>query len=372
MATRPETARKILVHWMDGVIAFVAFFFTVAVVTAAREDQITIPVALVVWVSLMGVCGLFLLILRTAFEDRPRPVVYLVVSGLLAVLATALIVPDSPAGSWEMALGIWLSGLALCVRARITALWFVAVTAASTVYISAISDLPWQVTLAVQGVSNAVIAASMMLWLWLWRTIKEAHHSRDAKARLAVSEERLRFARDLHDLLGHSLSVITLKSELAAKLAERDAGRAAEEIAQVRTLAADARLEVDAAVQGYRQLDLDAELAGVRAALEAAGATCVVEASAADLSPAARALLAWVVREGATNVLKHSTAKRCVITLREGVLEMRNDGLPAWPSADDSGTGLRGLSERLAAAGGSLSAAPTDAGEFVLRAAVSG
>jgi two-component system sensor histidine kinase DesK len=114
----------------------------------------------------------------------------------------------------------------------------------------------------------------------------------------------------------------------------------------------------------------------VRAALEAAGARCTIEARADELSPPARTLLAWAVREGATNVLKHSRATRCSITIDGGVLEMRNDGVKA-PAADtgketssDTGSGLRGLAERMATAGGSFSATSTPAGEFVLRAEV--
>jgi two-component system sensor histidine kinase DesK len=103
-------------------------------------------------------------------------------------------------------------------------------------------------------------------------------------------------------------------------------------------------------------------------ALEAAGARCLIEARAEDLSPAGRALLAWVVREGGTNVLKHSAATTCAITIERGVLEMRNDGVKEPFSAP--GSGLRGLSERLTTAGGSLTAAPTPTGEFLLRAAV--
>lgn len=368
MATRPETARKILIHWMDGVFGFLAVFFLAMVIVAVADGKISILHGVVVGICLMGVCGLFLLIMRAAFDDKPRPTWLLVLSGGCAVVATLLVPPGSPEGSWDMAAGLWLAGLAMHVRLRVIIPWMLGVLVACTLYITSVTSMPWQLQLLTQAVNCVLTVISMMLWLWLWRTIREAHQGKEAKARLAVSEERLRFARDLHDLLGHSLSVISLKSELAAKLSDKDIPRAAAEIAQVRALTAEARLEVDAAVQGYRSLDLDAELTGVRAALEAAGARCTIEADAGDLSPAARALLAWVVREGATNILRHSTATRCVITLHRGVLEMRNDGVHGWN--DGTGSGLRGLSERLATVGGSLEAAPTGDGEFVVRAVV--
>lgn len=369
MATRPETARKILVYWMDGMIVFLAILFVALLVTAGASGRISIPLAAVAGVCLLGLCALFPFILRAAFDGKPRPTGQLIVSGLLTAVALVLVPDGDPEGWWEMAGGLWLSALAMHVRLRTTLAVGVALVAWLTAYGALVLGQSWQVQLITDSITNFLLVGALLLWLWLWRMIKEACDSRDAKAGLAVSEERLRFARDLHDLLGHSLSVISLKSELAAKLAAKDPGRASAEMAEVRRLAAESLTEVDAAVQGYRMLDLDLELTGVRAALEAAGAQCVIEASTEDLAPATRALLAWVVREGATNILKHSTATRCVITLDQGVLEIRNDGVHA-DRPDEGGSGLRGLGERMAAVGGSLRAAPTDTGEFLLRAAV--
>jgi two-component system sensor histidine kinase DesK len=151
-------------------------------------------------------------------------------------------------------------------------------------------------------------------------------------------------------------------------MATKDPVRAASEMSEVRRLAGESLIEVQVAVDGYRSLDLDKELAGARAALEAAGATCTIDARAEDLSPPARILLAWAIREGATNVLKHSRATWCSITIDGGVLEMRNDGVHAPDGG--TGSGLRGLAERMSTAGGSFSASPTRTGEFLLRARV--
>ncbi|MEU4234130.1 histidine kinase [Nonomuraea sp. NPDC026600] len=370
MATRPETAKKILLYWMDASVALMAVLLSMQIIASVNERRISVPHAVAAGTCLLASLAFGLLVLRDAFDDRPRPVAKLAAGGLFAAGALALIPPSTTDGSWGMAGIIWLSFLALYLPLRATACVGAALVALTTVHLSAVTAQPWPVVLITMTLSAVLLPATMKLWRWLWWTIREAYDGREAKATLAVSHERLRFARDLHDLLGHSLSVITLKSELAAKLATIDEGKAAAEMAEVRRLAAESLAEVQVAVDGYRLLDLDTELAGVRVALEAAGARCVIEARADDLSPAARTLLAWAVREGATNVLKHSTATRCAIVIDGGVLEMRNDGVPATGGMDGAGSGLRGLAERMAAAGGSFSAAPTPAGEFLLRAAV--
>jgi two-component system sensor histidine kinase DesK len=323
-----------------------------------------------------SVLVLYCLVLRDAYDDRPRPVLKLTAGALLAAVLVALQAPQPTVdpGAWETIVFIWLASAALYLP-----LWSILTVGAAlvtvlTVYVSVATDLSWQGALMTYTFSALVWPSATLVWRWVWRTIRDAYDSQQAKARLAVSEERLRFARDLHDLLGHSLSVITLKSELSAKMATKDAARAATEMSEVRRLAAESLAEVQVAVDGYRALDLDEELAGVRAALEAAGARCTIEARADELSPPARTLLAWAVREGATNVLKHSRATRCSITIDGGVLEMRNDGVqapvPGSGTGSGTGSGLRGLAERMATAGGSFSAAPTPAGEFVLRAEV--
>ncbi|WP_232306566.1 sensor histidine kinase [Thermobifida cellulosilytica] len=222
------------------------------------------------------------------------------------------------------------------------------------------------------GLTLLFVAGNVAM-LWLWEIAREATLAREARARLAVSEERLRFARDMHDLLGHSLSGIAVKSELAARLAARDPERAAAEMAEVQQIAREALREVRAAVSGYRSVDLAEELASVRSVLTAAGVRTTVTGSAAALPEQSRSLVAWLVREGATNVLRHSSARRCDITLverdRSCVVEVYNDGVR--PGRETVfGNGLTGLSERVAAVGGTLSATGTGDGGFLLRAVV--
>ncbi|MFI6908341.1 sensor histidine kinase [Nonomuraea sp. NPDC050394] len=372
MAARPELARRVLLYWMDGMIAFIAVAFAFMLLGLVSGGTISAERALLAGALLLTQFALFPFILRAAYDDKPRPTVLLVISGLAMLASVALVPPGLGASTWEIVAGLWLAGLAISVPWRVSVAFGVALAAITVPVAVVVSGLPLAVALVGEGATLVVTPLATWLLVWLWRTIKEAHESQEAKSRLAVAEERLRFARDLHDLLGHSLSVISIKSELAAKLSAKNTGRAAGEMSQVRELAGVALAEVQAAVEGYRSLDLSLELATVRATLEAAGARCTVKAHIDDLTPAARTLLAWAVREGATNILKHSTATRCAITIDRGVLEMRNNGVKG--PRRTTGSGLRGLSERLTAAGGTFSASVTDAdsdsGEFLLRAAV--
>jgi two-component system sensor histidine kinase DesK len=369
MAARPDTARKILIYWMDAMMVFTGLISLGATLGSAMSGTLSLAQASISAAFLIGFYALFPFLLREAFETSPGLTPKLLVAAAFAV-GSGMPLPFGAGTStvWIQTESLWLAAAALYLPLRVTACVAVGTAALVTGYIVLAGGEAWQGVLLGCVISYPLTIGAMLLWRWLWWVIRDAHHSREAKARLAVAEERLRFARDLHDLLGHSLSVITLKSELAAKLATKDAGRAAAEMAEVRGLAVDSLAEVQQAVHGYQALDLEEELAGVRAALEATGARCVIDARADGLSPAARVLLAWAVREGGTNVLKHSNATRCAITIDGGVLEMRNDGVAGQPSAP--GNGLLGLSERLTTAGGSCSAAPVAAGEFLLRAAV--
>ena len=189
----------------------------------------------------------------------------------------------------------------------------------------------------------------------------ELVEARDELARNAVAQERLRFARDLHDLLGHSLSLIALKSELAGRLAEIDPARAREEMADVEAAARRALAEVRDAVSGYRQVSLPQALAEARSALSAAGITLRSPAPTEPLPGAVDAVLGWVVREATTNVLRHSAAQ--VVTVQ---LETDADGVTLTVSDDGvggdgtAGAGLAGLTERVTALGGRLEAGPVD------------
>jgi two-component system, NarL family, sensor histidine kinase DesK len=284
----------------------------------------------------------------------------------------------------------WVSAVVLSPmsRRRIVALCL-GTGAVAAVYASAASkhlypdgDMPWYVLVpfmfALYSGMCGLIAFVNRYQRRMWDLHQETHAARDALARLAVTEERLRFSRDLHDLLGHSLSLIAVKSELAMRLADADPARAGAEMADVQRAARDALREVRAAVHGYRAVELDAELAGVRAVLEAAGVRCDAGDVPDGLPPEVRSVLAWVIREGATNVIKHSEARHCAVALTayggSVVLEMRNDGVRAGDAGarpgGTGGAGLTGLAERVAALGGEVTAGRHGRDGFLLRAAV--
>jgi two-component system sensor histidine kinase DesK len=207
----------------------------------------------------------------------------------------------------------------------------------------------------------------------LARGNRELRAAREELAKLAVSEERLRIARDVHDLLGHSLSVIALKSELAAKLVERDPSRAAAELDDIQSVSRQALAEVRSTVQGYRSLGLGEALEGAEAALSAAGIDYHVERGEIRVTPEVEAVLAWAIREGATNVVRHSNAEHCDIRIRRDrdslAVEVEDDGHAPTPSGPD-GSGLAGLAERAMGVHGTVEAGAKREGGFRLRLTV--
>ncbi|WP_128435394.1 sensor histidine kinase [Streptomyces cyaneus] len=213
------------------------------------------------------------------------------------------------------------------------------------------------------------LAFSAIFSVWLLNAVYELDEARETRARLAVAEERLRFGRDLHDVMGRNLAVIALKSELAVQLARRERPEAVEQMIEVQRIAQESQREVRDVVRGYREADLGVELAGAQGVLTAAGIECEVTGEAAGLPAEVQSALAWVVREATTNVLRHGDAGRCVVGVRvtEGrvVLTVENDGAAAETVENDGaagacdgggGSGLAGLRERLAAVDGTLEA----------------
>lgn len=189
--------------------------------------------------------------------------------------------------------------------------------------------------------------------LWVLGVVHELDRARGAQADLAVAEERLRFSRDVHDVMGRRLSTIAVQAELAATLAERGDARTAERIREVRTTAHEALREARALARGYRPVDLDQELEGARSLLASAGIHA--EADLSGLPPQWAEPVARLVREGVTNTLRHSRATRVEIGLAAGVVTLRNDGVHARDRASEGGgSGLRTLAADAATHGGRL------------------
>ncbi|WP_340559944.1 sensor histidine kinase [Streptomyces sp. GSL17-111] len=323
-----------------------------------------------------------------ALGRRDRPTGLLATQGVLAVLVgTASMVLHGIGRQPDFGVAMTLCGgllafaatpLVINLRRARQVLWLVCGATA----------LAAGLALAVTGALRGLVAAAVFTLLltgamaftgrfsaWLLGAVLELDAARETQARLAVAEERLRFGRDLHDVLGRNLSVIALKSELAAQLAQRGSAAAVEQMAEVQRIARESQREMRDVVRGYREAGLDAELAGARGVLEAAGISCRIDTGReARLPQPVQSALAWVVREGTTNVLRHADAAQCTITLRAGtgrtVLTMENDGVRHRPQARTTGvgTGLPGLRERLGPLHGTLTAGSVADGRFRLTA----
>jgi two-component system sensor histidine kinase DesK len=201
----------------------------------------------------------------------------------------------------------------------------------------------------------------------LVRVLDELEATRTELAELAVGRERLRVSRDLHDLLGHSLSAVSLKGDLAIRLLRSDPPAARAEIQSLTEVARDTLRGVRAVTSDEHMVSLSAEIEGAAALLSAAGIDARIDLDLPDLPPPVENVLAWTVREGITNVLRHSQASTCSITAerRDGMvrLEIENDGVPA---SVGRGSGLAGLTERATALSGSVWGGPVGDRSFKL------
>ncbi|MFD9942274.1 sensor histidine kinase [Nonomuraea sp. NPDC059023] len=272
--------------------------------------------------------------------------------GVTALASVPLVGPlaaAQEAGRWES--WAWIGASILATAPVLGRRPVVVTTVAATLAAAALLAW-WHGDIGYFTITVAVglcLVAVSGLHLWLWTLLVEADDGRKAQVKLAAAEERLRFARDVHDLLGHDLSVIALKAELA----ERDPGRAAEEAADLRRLAAAALSDLRRAVHGYREVDLRAQITAIEQVLRSSGVRCTATLPAQDLPQDVAARLAPVVREAGTNVLRHSKATWCTIEVGPDGVTVANDGAAERP-ADPHSSGLRGLADRLAESGGTL------------------
>ena len=217
------------------------------------------------------------------------------------------------------------------------------------------ASISMSMVLAMAAVTGGMIASQRQ------RALAEA---REENARLAIQDERNRMARDVHDILGHSLTVITVKAELAARLMDVSPDRAKAEIADLERLARDALADVRQAVAGFREMSLPAELARARSSLAAAGIEADLPTAADAVPSHLRELCAWTLREGVTNVIRHSAATSCHVTLDERGITIADNG--SGPQPGTPGTGLVGLKERAEGAGARLTTRPVSPHGFEL------
>ena len=319
-----------------------------------------------VWQSVLAGAGVIAfggLFMQVVMTQRP-PLV-----PLAAMAAIAAVLTLSAIDSFALMFVYVASAAAVRMSGRDAALavgGVTAVAAATLALTDPESAFFWAITGTVLGTGT--------LWFLIGGILRSNAELREARAELAelaVAEERLRFARDMHDLLGHDLSLIALKAELAGKLLPARVGDAAAEVADIRSLSRSALTQVREAVDGYRQPTLPAELAGAGVAFEAAGIELSVDGAGDTLEPDVESVLAWAVREGATNVIRHSGAGRAVIRITADAagaeLEIADDGRGEPGSREPEGHGLAGLIERAHALGGTVEAAADPDGGFRLR-----
>lgn len=371
--TRSRVERRDLLPnmWAIFVTLWLAFIFPgpVATLLTTPVTPWPMPTALA-WTVAFAASFLWLMLYKPFRDAELTTSERWVQIGVLALLTGLVLYIDLsyPVGwFWLFIYVVMAAGVVLPTRAAIGTIIAVTVLAAGI----DVARMGWIVALSAAGIT--IWGVCTIMWRRLVVTVDELRAAREELARLAVAEERLRFARDLHDLLGHSLTLITLKSELAGRLLPADGERAAGEVADVERVARQALREVREAVAGYRRPTLAGELAGVRDLLAAAGIETRIDADTGPLPPELDAVLAWTIREGATNVIRHSGARHCQIRVivEDGAVraEVIDDGRgsPATEPAETSGSGLSGLAERVAAFGGRMTAGPDAGGGFRLQ-----
>jgi two-component system sensor histidine kinase DesK len=293
----------------------------------------------------------------------------LIALGLLPVIAVVLLAGGAPM-SFAALFVYFVAAVGLRLPPRIA----VAVTLLTALGVGLAGWLEGDGSSAISATVLTILSIGVLMTAFgrIARANQELRETRDELARLAVSEERLRISRDLHDLLGHSLSVIAIKSQLARKLVERDPTRAATELHDIQAVTRTALTEVREAVQGYRRLALAEALESARTALAAAGIDCELADGDVVLPADVDAVLAWAVREGTTNVIRHSGALHCAIRVRadgdRAAVEIEDDGHAAPTTA--RGSGLSGLRERARRVRGELEAGALPGGGFRLRLTV--
>lgn len=318
---------------------------------------------------------IFSVLIVVALSTTPATVVACAVAGVLYVralyarpgswvlrlmpvgaIAAVIVTAQDPRSIWPTAAvpAVFTTAVMVCTRWPRLPVAGIGLAATSVTVALATRDWP---TALLAGGAGIICVSALMAQFWVWEVAVQVDRDRARGAVDAVDRERRRFAADLHDIQGHNLQAIVLKSELAARLATVDPERAAAEMSAVEELARSTLADARNVARGYREVSFDTELANAVGLLEAGGVRCRTELAAYDdVRPEARRLLALLVREATTNVLRHSEASAADITLAatddEVRLAVRNNRPLARLHGD--GQGLTGLAERFVAAGGRL------------------
>ena len=322
-------------------VVYLGFFFVDPVISHA---------SLRIWaLDLVGAAVFLVLYFGLFFLENPRTVVH--IGGMLALGMLFM-----PINSGACTFFIFAAAmLPFCVDSKTTAvIGLLAIGALGAIEGLLLHINGW--TLFYAALFPMIIGAGNTFFAERNRMNRKLRRANEEIEHLAKVAERERIARDLHDVLGHTLSVITLKSELAGKLIDRDPQRAATEIREVEQISRQALSEVRDAIRGYRAKGLAAELAQAKCTLETAGLAVQCDAATTMKIPAMQeSVLSLAVREAVTNVVRHSKARSCRMRLDQQNgscrLEIADDGLGF---ASVEGNGLRGMRERVEMLGGTL------------------
>ena len=270
----------------------------------------------------------------------------------------AVIVPG--AGDQSTTCLVFITALSVAILPKVQA-WVVVLVMFAAITVASYTIDGW----SAHGNNFAVVLAAAAVWSFrlAWQRQAKLMAAEQDLSELAVEEERARIARDLHDILGHSLTVISVKAELAERLFDDDPERARAELADLQRLSRDALADVRSTAQGIRGISLPGEIASARMALESAGIEPLLPTVADEVPSRWRELFAWTLREGVTNVIRHSEATRCEVELDAERISVTDDGRGPLPN-DSNGNGLEGLRQRARLAGATVttSAGPGDRG----------
>lgn len=322
------------------------------------------PIAKVVAVVISLLAMILFIIIPPLSWARSEPF-KIAIWAVFATLGAVWIGIIGPSGGW------FATFLTVCAgmqqHRRKTALTIVGSVAAVLVFWELLTGQSLEYALSMAAVSSS-IGLMMIAFGRQIEALRVLRETQQQLADVAVKEERSRVARDMHDILGHSLTVIAVKAELAGRLLEVSPERAAAEIHDVEQLARGALVDVRATVRGYRGVNVLTELANARSALTAAGMDAELPGAADEVPAQYRELFGWVLREGVTNIVRHSGAGRAVVTMGADFIQIDDDGA-GLESAQraDGGSGLSGLRERVEAQDASLMIGHAPTGGFRLR-----
>ena len=349
--------------WLMGVIwlVFLAFPLIAAVTAPVHLVWRVVAVAAVLTFGALYAYG-FMRVMRPGVSDPGQVAMKFLLAMVAMFVVTGLIAGVDSLGMTVFLLTFGVFHQPLRWGVLLAVGWV-----ALTVVVLALTG-----TFASHGFFLAILAGvGVMTGIVRWLDDRQGAHDRLA-TELNLVAERERVARDVHDVLGHSLTVITVKSELAERLVDADPDAAKAELAQIRSLTREALAEIRATVAGLRVARLADELASAREALTAARIAAEVPTAADVVDPRHRLVLAWVLREAVTNVVRHSGASRCVVELSARSLVVVDDGVGPGDVVTAStgertrtaadGTGLRGVAERVKSAGATLEITTAEGG----------